>query len=68
MKIKILRKLWNMNPSHVCDVEDFRAIWAVKKGYAELIVEKKADQQPYDNKAIGNAPENKTKKAGRPRK
>ena len=47
MKIKINRDLWNHKSGETFDVPDSNAVWAVKKGYAEVV----SEVQP-ENKAI----------------
>lgn len=47
MKIKLNRDLWNHKSGEIFDVPEPNAIWAVKKGYAEVVIEVKPE-----NKAI----------------
>lgn len=47
MKIKLNRDLWNHKSGETFDVPEPNAVWAVKKGYAEVM----SESQP-ENKAI----------------
>jgi hypothetical protein len=39
MKIKLLRPLWNKNKNDIIEAPEPNCIWAIKKGYAELMPE-----------------------------
>jgi len=47
MKIKLNRDLWNHKTGEEMNVPEPNAIWAVKKGYADLV-----EEAPSQNKAI----------------
>lgn len=54
VKIKLLRPLWNRQVNHEMNVNKEAADFAIRKGYAELIIEpiepKKAEISDYKNK------------------
>lgn len=39
MKIKLFRPLWNKKKNDIIEAPEPNCIWAIKKGYAELIPE-----------------------------
>lgn len=51
MKILLKKALWNHKQGETIEVDEFLANFAIRKGYAELILEpKKAESTDYKNK------------------
>lgn len=50
MKIKLNRDLWNHKSGETFDVSEPNAVWAVKKGYAEVVIEVKPENKAIEPK------------------
>ena len=54
MKIKLNRDLWNHKSGEEIDVPEPNAIWAVKKGYAEVVIEVQSNKQALTSDQMQN--------------
>lgn len=60
MKVKLIKRVWNLEPGTELDLDGAKLELVLRKKYAEPIKEKAVEKAPK-NKAVGNAPKNKKK-------
>ena len=59
MKIKLYKSLWNRPANSEIEVSDNYGKFAIRKGYGIEIIEEKAEQPEYKNKAEKKPKKNK---------